>query len=105
MRRIRLHDLRHTHATLGLAAGIAPKVMSDRLGHATVAFTQDVYMHAIPQLESDAADQIADLIFLPKSSPIANALTNANEDEIIDAASERIGGPIAGWSSGSSIGS
>lgn len=60
--RIRLHDLRHTHATLGLAAGVPAKVMSDRLGHATVAFTQDVYMHAIPQLEYDAADTIADLI-------------------------------------------
>jgi integrase len=63
MRRIRLHDLRHTHATLGLAAGVPPKVMSDRLGHATVAFTQDVYMHAIPALEESAANQVADLIF------------------------------------------
>ncbi len=61
--RIRLHDLRHTHATLGLAAGIAPKIMSDRLGHASVAFTQDVYVHAIPQMESDAADQMALLLF------------------------------------------
>lgn len=60
--RIRLHDLRHTHATLGLAAGIPPKVMSDRLGHATVAFTQDVYMHAIPRMEEAAAQQIADLV-------------------------------------------
>ena len=61
--KIRLHDLRHTHATLGLAAGVPAKVMSDRLGHATVAFTQDVYMHAIPQLEADAAEQVAALIF------------------------------------------
>lgn len=61
--RIRLHDLRHTHATLGLAAGIPAKVMSDRLGHATVAFTQDVYMHAVPQMEEAAAQQIADLVF------------------------------------------
>jgi len=61
--RIRLHDLRHTHATIGLAAGIPPKVMSDRLGHSTVAFTQDIYMHAIPRLEDEAAEQMADLIF------------------------------------------
>jgi integrase len=46
-----------------LAAGVPAKVMADRLGHATVAFTQDVYMHAIPQLEGDAADQVAQLIF------------------------------------------
>jgi len=60
--RIRLHDLRHTHATLGLAAGIPPKVMSERLGHATVAFTQDVYVHAIPEREEEAAQTIANLI-------------------------------------------
>ena len=45
------------------AAGIHVKVMSDRLGHATTSFTQDVYMHAIPELEQDAADQIADIVF------------------------------------------
>jgi integrase len=61
--KIRLHDLRHTHATLGLAAGVPPKVMSDRLGHATVAFTQDVYTHAIPELEASAAERVADVIF------------------------------------------
>ncbi len=66
--RIRLHDLRHTHATLGLAAGVPAKVMADRLGHATVAFTQDVYMHAIPQLEGDAAELIADSVFGAESA-------------------------------------
>ena len=105
LRRIRLHDLRHTHATLGLAAGIAPKIMSDRLGHATVAFTQDVYMHAIPQLESDAADQIADLIFAERTNVIEMALTKPDEDETIDNAQTSVGGLIAGWSSGSSLGS
>lgn len=60
---IRLHDLRHTHATMGLAAGIPIKIMSTRLGHATTAFTQDVYMHSVPAMEESAADQIADLIF------------------------------------------
>lgn len=60
---IRLHDLRHTHATMGLAAGIPVKVMSTRLGHATTAFTQDIYMHLVPSLEDSAAEQIADLIF------------------------------------------
>ena len=60
---IRLHDLRHTHATLGLEAGIPVKVISTRLGHATTAFTQDIYMHSVPSLEEGAAEQIADLIF------------------------------------------
>jgi integrase len=63
MRRIRLHDLRHTHATLGLAAGVPAKVMSDRLGHATVAFTQDTYMHAVPELDVGAAMRVSSLIF------------------------------------------
>ena len=61
--RIRLHDLRHTHATLALAAGVHPKVVSERLGHATVAFTLDVYSHAVPALQEEAADRIAALIF------------------------------------------
>jgi len=65
---IRLHDLRHTHATMGLEAGIPIKIMSTRLGHATTAFTQDVYMHAVPALEESAADQIADLIFGPTAT-------------------------------------
>ena len=60
--RIRLHDLRHTHASLALAAGIHPKVISERLGHSTVAFTMDVYSHAIPSMEAEAAETIANLV-------------------------------------------
>ena len=47
---IRLHDLRHTHATLVLRAGIHPKVVSERLGHATISITLDTYSHAIPAM-------------------------------------------------------
>jgi integrase len=53
--RIRLHDLRHTHATLALQAGIHPKVVSERLGHATVSITLDTYSHAIPAMQEEAA--------------------------------------------------
>jgi len=60
--RIRLHDLRHTHATIALGASIHPKVVSDRLGHNTVAFTLDVYSHCIPALAQDAAEKIAALV-------------------------------------------
>ncbi len=59
---IRLHDLRHTHATLALAAGIHPKVVSERLGHATVSLTLDVYSHAVPALSEEAAGIIAALV-------------------------------------------
>ncbi len=60
---IRLHDLRHTHATLALQAGIHPKVVSERLGHATIAITLDTYSHAIPSMQEEAAALIAGLVF------------------------------------------
>ncbi len=60
--RIRLHDLRHTYATLGLRAGVHPKVMSERLGHATVGVTLDLYSHVTPSLDRDAADAVASLL-------------------------------------------
>lgn len=60
---IRLHDLRHTHATLALKAGVHPKVVSDRLGHATVGITLDLYSHVTPALGRDAADAIAANLF------------------------------------------
>jgi integrase len=63
---IRLHDLRHTHATLALQAGIHPKVVSERLGHATISITLDTYSHAIPALQEEAAALIAGLVFAAK---------------------------------------
>jgi integrase len=60
---IRLHDLRHTHATLALQAGIHPKVVSERLGHATISITLDTYSHAIPAMQEEAAALIAQLVF------------------------------------------
>jgi len=60
--RIRLHDLRHTHATLALQLGIHPKIVSERLGHSTVAFTLDIYSHATPHMQAEAALQIGGLI-------------------------------------------
>jgi integrase len=61
--RIRLHDLRHTHASLGLAAGVPVKVMSERLGHSTSSFTADAYQHVTPALEEQAAATVARLVF------------------------------------------
>ena len=60
--RIRLHDLRHTHATLALQAGVHVKVVSERLGHATVGMTLDTYSHVIPALGEDAAAKVAALM-------------------------------------------
>ena len=52
------HLLRHTHATELLAVGTNPRLVSDRLGHSTVAFTLDVYGHVIPDMEVDALEKI-----------------------------------------------
>jgi integrase len=60
---IRLHDLRHTHATIALGAGIHPKIVSERLGHATVSLTLDVYSHAVPHMQREAALRIGDTVF------------------------------------------
>ena len=53
--KLRLHDLRHTHATLMLKSGVHPKIVSERLGHSTVAFTLDTYSHVVPGLQEAAA--------------------------------------------------
>lgn len=61
--RIRLHDLRHTSATLALEAGIHRKVVSERLGHATVGITLDLYSHVLDGMHAEAAEQIGGVIF------------------------------------------
>jgi integrase len=60
--RIRLHDIRHSYATAALSAGVAAKVVSERLGHANVSITLDTYSHVLPALQEDAADKVAALI-------------------------------------------
>jgi integrase len=59
---IGIHGLRHSHASLGLAAGLPLVVMSERLGHSSVALTGDVYSHTLPSQHQEAADQVAGLI-------------------------------------------
>ena len=60
--RMRLYDLRHTAATLALAAGVPAKVVSEQLGHASSAFTLDVYAHVLPHMQSEAAVRVAALL-------------------------------------------
>ena len=59
---IRFHDLRHSHATLLLKAGIHPKIVSERLGHANIGITLDTYSHVLPGLQERAAERFDDLI-------------------------------------------
>jgi integrase len=61
--RIRLHDLRHTCASLMLSAGVPAKVASERLGHSSISITLDTYSHVLPGLQEDAAERVADVVF------------------------------------------
>ena len=55
--KIRLHDARHTHASLMLKQNVRPKVVQERLGHATIATTLDIYSHVLPGMQEEAALQ------------------------------------------------
>lgn len=53
---LRFHDLRHAHATLMLLQGVHPKVVSERLGHASIGITLDTYSHVLPSLQTEAVE-------------------------------------------------
>lgn len=61
--RIRLYDLRHTVATLALAAGVSPKVVSEQLGHASAVFTLDTHPHVLPHMQDEAATKVEAMLF------------------------------------------
>jgi integrase len=60
---LRLYDLRHSAATLMLAAGIHPKIAAERLGHASTTMTLDVYSHVTPTMQQAASDKLGELLF------------------------------------------
>lgn len=68
--RIRLHDLRHTHATLLLQRGVHPKVVQERIGHSDITLTLNTYSHVVPGLQEAAALSIDDL-FSPSSKQVS----------------------------------
>ena len=61
--KIRLHDLRHTHATILLQQNVHPKVVSERLGHSSIAFTMTVYQHVMPGMQAEAAATFGAAVF------------------------------------------
>lgn len=61
--KIRFHDLRHTCATLALSARVNPKVVSEMLGHSTIAITLDIYSHVLPDMQQDAVAVMAQLLY------------------------------------------
>ncbi len=75
--RVRFHDLRHTFASLALLRGAKPKVISEALGHASVAFTMDTYSHIISGMQEDM------MVLLDEVLPAGVAqTTNARQREV-----------------------
>jgi len=76
--RISFHELRHTHCTHLLRAGTHPKIVSERVGHPTIAITLDLYSHAIPDMQEEAANAV-DRLLMPAclatsgGNPVANS--------------------------------
>ena len=61
-----LHDLRHTHATVMLLQGVHPKVVQERLGHAKMSTTMDLYSHVMPSMQKDAVQKFEIALEIPK---------------------------------------
>jgi integrase len=84
LRRVRLHDLRHTHATLMLKAGIHPKIVSERLGHASIGITLDTYSHVLPGLQKQAAEKFDAVVVLEsenKDTDVCKMFASGKEGE------------------------
>ena len=62
---VRLHDLRHTHASLMPKQGVHPKIVSEPLGHASIAITLDIYSHVLPGLQEAAAIRFEEGLCVP----------------------------------------
>ena len=78
---VRFHDLRHTFASLMLLRGAKPKVISEALGHSSVAFTMDVYSHIIEGMQEDAM-ALLDEVLPPGVNGTKNKITSPNYRQI-----------------------
>ena len=73
---VRLHDLRHAHATILLQQGVHPKIVQERLGYSSVATTLDIYSHVLPGLQEAAARRF--------DEGLENTLTEAQVAEVLE---------------------
>ena len=67
-----LYRLRHSCATLLLSAGINPKIISERLGHASIVLTLDTYSHVLPDMQQAASDKLEKILFGEVGTPEAH---------------------------------
>lgn len=65
---LRLYDLRHSHATLLLKAGVHAKIVSERLGHSSIALTLDIYSHVLPSMQAEAAAHLETMLYRKKGT-------------------------------------
>lgn len=78
---VRLHDLRHTNASLALEAGVEMKVVSDRLGHSQISVTADLYTHVSRRLGNAAAEKIAGVLRTPSQTLPSAFLAQSPEND------------------------
>ena len=88
--RIRLYDLRHSAATIALAAGVSPKVVSEQLGHTSMAFTLDTYAHVLPHMQDEAAARIEAVLLGQRLSQLPEDQSSAPEATRLNASSAEI---------------
>jgi integrase len=92
--KIRLHDLRHSYATAALRAGIPAKVVSERLGHASIAITLDTYSHVTPEMDREAANKVAAVIFgTPGEPAFGTGVCNSFANEPLEQGKQPKKGP------------
>ena len=82
LKNVRFHDLRHTFASLMLLRGAKPKVISEALGHASVAFTMDTYSHIIEGMQSEAMALLDEVLPVGKNGGCQK--NNANLTPLLD---------------------
>lgn len=73
---VRLHDARHTHASIMLKQGIHPKIVQERLGHASIQITLDTYSHVVGGLQESAVQKFDDFIGA-KNQSVSNPLAKS----------------------------
>lgn len=72
-----LYSLRHSCATLLLASGVNPKIVSERLGHASIVLTLDTYSHVLPDMQQSASDKLEKILFGEVGTLLAHQIEKA----------------------------
>ncbi len=78
---MRLHDLRHFHATMLLKAGIHSRIVQEGLGHSSIATTLDIYSHTVPGLQKAAAERLDTLFQIEEQKYVGKMSAERGENE------------------------